>query len=225
MILPACLQQLLLRFPSPPPLLCGLHLPCLHLAAACLCAVGRSASNQLEAEAVVAAVERLVAAGVALGQCSVICFFRAQVALVRSLLDRRLPQLEQRQRQQRRQQRRSPRAATEALPQAFGGASSSRVAEGRDSLGGEEPGPGRRGGSEDAEGSGGDDEPEQQQQGIQIATVDSFQARAAACISRHPGSPASPCHACRLAGSTQRSTPALPPLSALPACCAAGGRV
>lgn len=41
---------------------------------------GRSASNQAEAEAVVAAVERLAAAGVALGQIGVICIYRAQAS-------------------------------------------------------------------------------------------------------------------------------------------------
>ncbi len=44
---------------------------------------GRSASNQAEAEAVVAAVERLAAAGVSLGQIGVICIYRAQASAVR----------------------------------------------------------------------------------------------------------------------------------------------
>ena len=119
---------------------------------------GRSASNTQEAEAVVAAVERLVAAGVSLGQCGVICFFRAQVALVRSLLDRRLPQLEALQ-QQRRQQ------ATAAARADGGSESFEAAAAGLRQQDAEV-------GSSDEEG---DQQQQQAQQGIQVATVDSFQ--------------------------------------------------
>lgn len=74
-------------------------IPCLH---ACPAPAGRSASNQAEAEAVLSVVERLAGAGVALGRIGVICFFRAQAALVRTLMERRLPQLQQAE--QRRQE-------------------------------------------------------------------------------------------------------------------------
>lgn len=157
---------------------------------------GRSASNQAEADAVVAAVERLAAAGVSLGQIGVICIYRAQasliaavtsclhgfpcfgspampamqmppdplvtcvlctasqqVALVRQLLDRRLPQL------QSTQQRRAQQAAL------AGGGSSSCEAEAL-ALPGEEG---------DGE-AGEDSEQEAAQATIQVATVDSFQA-------------------------------------------------
>ena len=109
----------------------------------------------------VAAVERLVAAGVALGQCGVICIYRAQVALVRSLLDRRLPALQG-------QQRRARRAA------ALAGGSSSCEAEAL-ALGA--PGSGGGGGTKQEE----DEEGGSDQQSIQVATVDSFQARPAGC--------------------------------------------
>jgi superfamily I DNA and/or RNA helicase len=122
---------------------------------------GRSTSNSQEAEAVVAAVERLVAAGVSLGQCGVICLFRAQVALVRSLLDRRLPQLEALQ-----QRRRQQATAVERVGGGGGSASCEEAA----------AGPRRR--QQDGEGGISDEEDDQQQQaqqGIQVATADSFQ--------------------------------------------------
>ncbi|KAL4457552.1 hypothetical protein ABPG75_012417 [Micractinium tetrahymenae] len=138
---------------------------------------GRSASNQAEAEAVVAAVERLAAAGVALGQIGVICFFRAQVALVRSQLDRRLPQLQQ------AEQRRRPAAAAPAGDSS--GCEPGAAAEEDDGVVDLLVGGGRsrrrgstRRASEDAngDGDGGSQAAEDLvPQGIQVATVDSFQ--------------------------------------------------
>lgn len=103
----------------------------------------------------VGAVERLVAAGVGLGQIGVICFFRAQVALVRSLLERRLPQLEG-------MQRRHEHAA--ALGR--GSTSESEAAAGS----GNEAGGGAGEGEEAEEGR-----QQGRQASIQVATVDSYQ--------------------------------------------------
>lgn len=90
------------------------------------------------------------------------CGLGAQVALVRQVLERRLPQLQA-------QQQRRPQAA------ALAGDGSSESSEG-EALG--PPGSGGRGGlgsqaaAEDEEGSGGGS---QEQQAVQVATVDSFQ--------------------------------------------------
>lgn len=135
---------------------------------------GRSASNPAEAEAVVSAVEQLAAAGVALGRVGVICFFRAQVALVRSLLERCLPQLQREE--QRRGQAAGPAGPCEPQPEAAAGdqgvvnllVGSSRLgrrgAAGRASVG-------------SGDGEAGEVAEAQAPQGIQVATVDSFQAR------------------------------------------------
>jgi superfamily I DNA and/or RNA helicase len=100
-------------------------------------------------------VERVAAAGVSPGRCGVIAFFRAQAALVRSLLEPRLQLLEQ--------------LAGQAATQRRGGGP---------------PPAGDGSGAADASGDEGGREPEEQEEeegeqqlsrSIQVATVDSFQ--------------------------------------------------
>ena len=95
----------------------------------------------------VAVVERVLAAGVAPRRCGVICFYRAQVQLVKSLLDGRMPALAAERRNRRRQGRR-------LRAQGQGG-----------DVGSEE-------GAEEAED---DDEEEEEGGSVQVATVDAFQ--------------------------------------------------
>lgn len=121
------------------------------------------------------AVERLAAAGVALAQMGVICFFRAQVALVRSLLERRLPRLQQEE--QRRRESATPAGNSWSCePEAAAGD------EGVVDLSARPSRPRRRGAAgqhsrSDEAGKGDEADVGQAAQGIQVATVDSFQAR------------------------------------------------
>lgn len=143
----------------------------------------------------VAVVERLVAAGVRLSQCGIICLFKAQVTLVRSLVDRRMPQLEHLEKHQQQQRRQAASALVGNCRDMGGDASAdggSSLCEEAASLQGQEQqqarllgkeqhlGAQQQSKKEEEEQEEEEQEAQQQQQeeqqgGIQVATVDSFQ--------------------------------------------------
>jgi superfamily I DNA and/or RNA helicase len=132
---------------------------------------GRSTSNPQEAAAAVAAVERVLRAGVAPGRCGVICFYRAQAALVRAMLDQRLPVVAQ----ERLQRRAAAAAQKQQQRRRHGGeqAGGGDASEAKDPANAEE--------KEDADEDDDDDddeedgEEEEEEGSVQVATVDAFQ--------------------------------------------------